>query len=136
MFLNDPSNTKTGALIMDGDRVAASPIQVQLVDDLGGPVTHFPMAVTFVFGSDPSEGAATLTVGTEMTDANGVATFDDETPAAEGGDGLEIDLANVAAFSDFTLVPRGSALTSITGAASTGFDIWQDASSATARTAR
>ncbi len=128
MFLNDPSNTKTGALITDGDRVSASPIQVQLVDDLGSPVTHFPMAVTFVFGSDPSEGAATLTVGTETTDANGVATFDDETPAAEGGDGLEINLANVAAFSDFTLVPRGSVLTSITGAPSTGFDIWQDAS--------
>ena len=127
-FLNDPSNTKAGELITDGDRVSASPIQVQLVNDLGSPVTHFPMAVTFVFGSDPSEGAATLTVGTETTDANGVATFDDETPAAEGGDGLEINLANVAAFSDFTLVPRGSALTSITGAASTGFDIWQDAS--------
>ena len=65
------------------------------------------MAVTFVFGSDPSGGTAALTVGTETTDATGVATFDDETPAAEGGDGLEINFANVAAFSDFTLVPRG-----------------------------
>ena len=64
-FLNDPSNTKAGELITDGDRVSASPIQVQLVNDLGSPVTHFPMAVTFVFGSDPSEGAAALTVGTD-----------------------------------------------------------------------
>ncbi len=127
-FLNQPSNTKTGELITDGDRVSATPIQVQLVDDLGSPVTHFPMAVTFVFGSDPSGGTAALTVGTETTDANGVATFDDETPGAEGGDGLEINLANVAAFSDFTLVPRGSVLTSVTGPASNGFDIWQDAS--------
>jgi hypothetical protein len=128
VLLNQPSNTKAGELITDGDRVTASPLKVQLVDDLGSPVTHFPMAVTFGFGSDPSEGSASLTVGTETTDANGVATFDDETPGAEGGDGLEINLANVAAFSDFTLVPRGTVLTSIAGSPSNGFDIWQDAS--------
>ncbi len=128
VFLNNPSNTKAGELITSGDRQAADAIQVQLVDDLAtpSPVTHFPMAVTFVLGNDPSAGTATLSVGTETTDANGVATFNDESATAEG-DGLEINLANVAAFTDFTLVPRGSVLTSITGPASVGFDIWEDA---------
>ena len=126
-FLNQPSNTKAGALITSGDRQSADAIQVQLRDDLGNPVTHFPVAVTFVFGSNPNGTSATLTVGTETTDANGVATFDDETPAAEGSDGLEINLANVAAFTEYTIVPRGATLTSITGPASAGFDIWEDA---------
>jgi hypothetical protein len=128
VFLNQPSNTKAGDLITSGDRQTGGAIQVQLVDDLvtPDPVTHFPVAVTFVLGSDPSDGAAVLTVGTETT-INGVATFDDETPTAEGGDGLEINLANVAEFSDYTLVPRGITLTSIMGPASNGFDIWEDA---------
>jgi hypothetical protein len=128
VFLNNPSNTKAGELITSGDRQAADAIQVQLVDDLvtPDPVTHFPVAVTFTLGSDPSAGAATLSVGTETTDENGVATFDDESATAEG-DGLEIDTANVAEFTDYTLVPKGTALSSITGAASVGFDIWEDA---------
>lgn len=131
VFLNQPSNTKAGDLITDGDRLSSNPIRVQLVEDgsvgTPTPVTHFPVAVTFDLGSGPSDGAAVLTVGTETTDGNGIATFDDETPTAEGGDGLEIDTANVAVFTDYTLVPRGATLTSITGAASNGFDIWEDA---------
>ena len=126
-ILNQPSNTKAGELITSGDRQTGGAIQVRLVDDLGNPVTHFPVAVTFVFGSNPVGAPATLTVGTETTDATGVATFDDETPAAEGGDGLEINTANVAAFTEYTIVPRGATLTSITGDPSTGFDIWEDA---------
>jgi hypothetical protein len=126
-ILNQPSNTKAGELITSGDRQTGGAIQVQLVDDLGSPVNHFPVAVTFALGSDPTGGAAKLTVGTETTDANGVATFDDETPSAEGGDGLEIDTANVAAFTQYTLVPKGASLPAITGAASAGFDIWEDA---------
>jgi hypothetical protein len=126
-FVNQPGNTKAGELITNGDRQTGGPIQVQLVDGLSNAVTHFPLAVTFGFGSNPVGGSATLTVGTETTDANGVATFDDETPTAEGGDGLEINIANVAAFTEYTLVPRGASLTSITGPASDGFDIWEDA---------
>jgi hypothetical protein len=125
-FVNQPSNTKAGELITSGDRQSADAIQVKLVDDLGATVTHFEMDVTFDLGSDPSGGDATLTVGTETTVA-GVATFDDETPAAEGDDGLEIDTANVAEFTEYTLVPLGASLTSITGPASAGFDIWEDA---------
>jgi hypothetical protein len=126
-IVNQPSNTKAGELITSGDRQTGGAIQVQLVDDLGNDVTHFPVAVTFGFGSDPSEGAATLTVGTEATDEDGIATFDDETPSAEGGDGLEINTANVASFTDYTLIPRGATLTSIEGAPSAGFDIWEAA---------
>jgi hypothetical protein len=126
-FVNQPSNTKAGELITSGDRQSGGAIKVQLVDDLGGPVTHFPVAVTFGFGSNPNGASATLTVGTEMTDASGVATFDDETPDAEGGDGLEINKANVAAFTQYTIVPKGATLTSITGTPSAGFDIWEDA---------
>jgi hypothetical protein len=128
-FLNQPSNTKAGSLITSGDRLSTDAIQVQLRDDLGNPVTHFPVAVTFAFGSNPVGASAILTVGTETTDATGVATFDDETPTAEGGDGLEINIANVAAFTEYTLVPRGASLTAITGPASDGFDIWEDATS-------
>jgi hypothetical protein len=126
-FVNQPGNTKAGELITNGDRQTGGPIQVQLVDGLGNPVTHFPVNVTFGFASNPTGASATLTVGTETTDANGVATFDDETPAAEGGDGLEINAANVAAFTEYTLVPKGATLPSITGPASGGFDIWEDA---------
>lgn len=126
-ILNQPSNTEAGELITSGDRQTGGAIQVRLVDDLGNPVTHFPVAVTFVFGSNPVGASATLTVGTETTDATGVATFDDETPAAEGGDGLEINTANVAAFTEYTIVPRGATLTSITGDPSAGFDIWENA---------
>jgi hypothetical protein len=117
-IVTEPSNTKAGELITSGDRQTGGPIEVQLVDDLGNPVTHFPVVVTFGFGSDPSGGAAVLSVTPETTDANGVATFDSL---------LEIDTANVAAFTDYTLVPRGATLTSITGPASAGFDIWEDA---------
>ena len=127
--LNQPGNTKAGELITNGDRQTGGPIEVQLVDGLGNPVTHFPVNVTFGFGSNPNGAGATLTVGTETTNANGIATFDDETPAAEGGDGLEINVANVAAFSDYTIVPKGAtaATEDITGPASAGFDIWEDA---------
>ena len=90
---------------------------MKLVDDLGNAVTHFPLLVTFDLGSDPTDGDANLDVTPETTDAGGVATFDSE---------LDIDLANVAQFSDYTLVPRGVG-TSITGDASAGFDIWEDA---------
>ena len=125
-FVNQPSNTKAGDLITSGDRQSADPIQVKLVDDLGATVTHVPVDVTFTLGSDPSGGTATLTVGTETTVA-GVATFDDETPGAEGGDGLEIDTANVAEFTRYTLVPVGASLTNVVGLESLGFDIWEDA---------
>jgi hypothetical protein len=128
-FVNQPGNTKAGELITSGDRQTGGPIQIRLVDGLGDPVTHFPLAVTFGFGSNPNGSSAALTVGTETTDGNGVATFDDETPAAEGGDGLEINVANVAVFTDYTIVPKGAtpATAAITGPASAGFDIWEDA---------
>jgi hypothetical protein len=128
-FVNQPGNTKAGELITSGDRQTGGPIQVQLVDGLNNPVTHFPVDVTFGFGSNPNGASATLTVGTETTNANGIATFDDETPAAEGGDGLEINKANVAAFTDYTILPKGAttATASISGPASAGFDIWEDA---------
>ncbi len=127
VLLNQPSNTKAGELITSGDRQTGGTIQVQLVDGLGSPVIHFPVAVTFGFDSNPNGASATLTVGTETTDASGVATFDDETPNAEGGDGLEINTANVAAFTEYRIFPRGATLTSITGNPSAGFDIWEDA---------
>jgi hypothetical protein len=127
-FVNQPGNTKAGELITGGDRQSGGPIQVRLNDDLGNLVTHIPVPVTFEFGSNPNGAAAILTVGTETT-VDGVATFDDETPAVEGGDGLEINIANVAAFTEYTLVPKGAtaATASITGPASAGFDIWEDA---------
>lgn len=118
-FVNQPSNTKAGTLITSGDRQTGGPIQVRLVDDSDAVVTHFPVSVTFDFGNDPSGGTAVLSVTPETTDGNGVATFDSQ---------LAINIANVAEFTAFTLVPRGTTLTSITGPASNGFDIWQDAS--------
>ena len=127
-FVNQPGNTKAGELITNGDRQTGGPIEVRLTDGLGNLVTHIPVPVTFAFGSNPNGAAAILTVGTETT-VDGVATFDDETPGAEGGDGLEINIANVAAFTEYTLVPKGAtaATESITGPASVGFDIWEDA---------
>ncbi len=43
--------------------------------------------------------------------------------------GSKINVANVAAFSDYTIVPKGAttATEDITGPASAGFDIWEDA---------
>ena len=119
-FVNQPSNTKAGELITSGDRQAGGQIQVRLVDDDDVAVTHFPVSVTFEFGNDPSGGTAVLSVTPETTDTNGVATFDTE---------LKINIANVAEFTAFTLVPKGAtvATASITGPASNGFDIWQDA---------
>ena len=122
VILNQPSNTKAGELITSGDRQTGGAIRVQLVDDLVTPaaVTHFPVSVTFDLGNDPSGGTAALSVTPETTDGNGIATFDSE---------LEINLANVAEFSAFAIRPRGATLTTntITGPASNGFDIWQDA---------
>ena len=83
VFLNNPSNTKAGELITSGDRQAADAIQVQLVDDLvtPSPVTHFPMAVTFVLGNDPSAGTAVLSV-TPETDAMGTGSRPSTTATA------------------------------------------------------
>ena len=118
-FVSQPNNTIEGALITVGDRqVDPSKVQVELLDDASNRVTHFPVGVTFVLGSDPSDGQATLSVTPEVT-ASGLATFDTE---------LEIDTANVAQFSDYTLEPRSSTHPSITGAASNGFDIWESGS--------
>jgi hypothetical protein len=113
-IVSQPNNTKAGDLITSGDRQVGGFVTVQLVNDAGQAVTHFPMSVTFVLGSNPAGG--TLSVTPETTNGSGLATFDSK---------LQIDTANVAAFSDYTLVPRGATLPAITGAASNGFDIWQ-----------
>ena len=113
----EPRDTKVGELITDNDRNDGNPIQVRLEDDNGALVTHFATNVTFVFGSKAGNPGAILSVAAEPL-VGGVATFDDL---------LEIDTANVAQFTDYTIVPRGATLTSITGPASEGFDIWEDA---------
>jgi hypothetical protein len=95
-------------------------VQVLVTQDTaGGTLPAAGKSVTFRLATsvDGSLATGTLTVATEVTGSNGIATFDSSLSIAE---------PNEAAFTDYKLVPRasepGGAPTE--GPASGPFDIW------------
>jgi hypothetical protein len=95
-------------------------VQVLVTQDTagGGPVPAAGKNVTFRLATsgDGSLATGTLTVATEVTGSDGIATFDSSLSIAE---------PNEAAFTDYKLVPQASEPNSTTeGLASGPFDIW------------
>lgn len=119
-FLNQPADAEAGATITSTLFVAGTNfLQVALVDiDSGELVTNSNAFVTFRLASGSGLASGTLQV-TPQPLVGGVATF--------GTDTLRILTDNESLFTDYKLEPRTTKPPVITGPASAGFDIWEDA---------
>ena len=120
VFVAQPLDAKAGATITSSRLLdGTSFVKVQLVDATTlTPVTGSKALVTFKLATGPGLATGTLQVVPQPMDANGVATF--------GAGTLKILTENEPQFTDYKLIPITSKNPLITGAASNGFNIWED----------
>jgi hypothetical protein len=127
-LLNQPTDTT------QNDQITANPfdagvqnLQVQLLNGNGAALTTYGVVVTFGLATGFDQNgqqlvSGTLTVDSETTDVNGVATFVDR---------LSIAQKNEPQFTSYSLEPSTTAslgdqaAPTITGTQSNGFDIWE-----------
>jgi hypothetical protein len=111
-------HTITATKFNDGSDPQNQPtfVQVAVLDGSDQLVTNSPVTVTFKLAAGSGLASGSLSVTPKQT-VNGVATF--------GVGSLSIANANEPLFTDYELVPVSAKGPSITGDASTGFDIWE-----------
>ena len=123
-FLAQPTDAEAGATITSTDFLSGSDfVQVELVDaHTGDRITNSNALVTFRLATGPDLASGNLQVAAQPLVA-GVATFSAGT--------LRILTENEPQFTDYKLEPRTTKPPVITGPASHGFDIWEEADTCT-----
>jgi hypothetical protein len=120
-----PQDAEVNQTIRTADlNVGSGFVQIEVVDPAtGARITNFSKPIGFVL--NPAAGFATGNVldVTPRVPVNGVATFGEGT--------LSIDTENEPQFTDYSLIPITTRGPLVSGAASEGFDVWEDGESCT-----
>ena len=125
-ILTQPQDAEVNQTIRTADlNVGSGFVRVEVVDAAtGARITNFNKPIGFVL--NPAAGFATGNVldVTPQVPVNGVAEF--------GVGTLSIDTENEPQFTDYSIIPVTTRGPLVTGAASEGFDVWEDGESCNA----
>ncbi len=115
-----PQDAEVNQTIRTADlNVGSGFVQVEVVDSVTkAPITNFSKPIGFVLNSAPGFATGNVLDVTPQVPVNGVATF--------GVGTLSIDTENEPQFTDYSLIPVTTRGPLVTGAASEGFDVWED----------